>query len=234
MISTLSIYRTTNEEAQPGLNFHYIKIEVVTMKFKPLIKMALTCATVLAAFGATAGGMNQDASYIGELLDVKPNVLLMKDGHELTNELDGQRMIIEYVDSAGVGGTILADFVDGRYIEFADGMGGDATIVRTPYAMFKIRKGVYFVTWVEAQAVQAPPPDVNWETYFPKWYGDDYQVSFVLDIPKGQITDAFMGPNHKGSMQFNLFQATARMEPITSKTKSIPEVMRAIVEKSKQ
>jgi hypothetical protein len=38
-------------------------------------------------------------------------------------------------------------------------------------------EGVYFVTWVENRAVQAPPPGVNWDTYEPIWYGDhgDYE-----------------------------------------------------------
>lgn len=187
------------------------------MKNKYIKAATFFCAAIAFAISLNAGEMGQDASYIGEQLDLKPDTLLLDDGHPLVNDLDGQRMTVYYQDPNGVGGTIVCDFVDGHYIEFTDGISGSFDdIVKVPYVMFRIREGVYFVTWVENRAVQAPPPDVNWDTYEPKWYGEDgdYQTSLILDLENGLMTDAYIAPNHTGAMKFHLFQSRITLAPI--------------------
>ena len=151
--------------------------------------------------------MTEDLSYLGEGLKAPALVDLMDNTHPVTHDFVGKVVYLNYEGTgSGSGDTLVtaAHFVDSQNMEWWVESVSRKHIRKAKYVIFEITKDIYFVTWVDATASDeiAPLDESN-------IYEDNYLVAFVLDMNKMVVTDAYMGPNKDGLMQFHLAQASA-------------------------
>lgn len=142
-----------------------------------------------------------NSAALSEGLEVPHDIRLMDDTHPLTHDLAGREFTFHYPDDK----VNAAYFADGAYLEWWVPSEPVRRIRRVKYAAFKIADGIYYVTWVDPQAM-APGPDDT-----PQMYDDNYIVAFVLDLNHMVVTDSWMRPYATGEQKWFLMQATVEV-----------------------
>ncbi|MCB1661889.1 MAG: MoaF N-terminal domain-containing protein [Pseudomonadales bacterium] len=142
-----------------------------------------------------------DASYLGEGLKTPPLIKLVNNTHPVTFDLIGKEYHISY-DSFDKPFVAVAYFVDEQNLEWWVETDTVKTIRKAKYVVFKITPDIYFVNWVDAEAI---PRDASKGVSFK----DNYLVAFVMDLKNKTVTDSYMRPSEKGLQEWHLQQATA-------------------------
>ena len=145
-----------------------------------------------------------DASYLGEGLKTPPLIKLVNNTHPVTFDLIGKEYHISY-DSFDKPFVAVAYFVDEQNLEWWVETDTVKTIRKAKYVVFKITPDIYFVNWVDAEAI---PRDASKGVSFK----DNYLVAFVMDLKNKTVTDSYMRPSEKGLQEWHLQQATASVK----------------------
>ena len=179
-----------------------------------ILKKAALISLLLFSISLTHAASNEDVAHLNEVLDHPIFIDMIQGAHPVSTRLAGKRMTLQYSERIKEGRTVVADFVDEKYISFTDTFTGTDIVVKNPYVAFEVGENILYVLWVEPKAVGLPPPGTDLSKYVPVFFGDDQFVAFVMDLESGYITDFYSGPDHNGTMTFLLMQATFTLEDI--------------------
>ena len=185
---------------------------MVFNKMKIIILWTFLFPTTIGTMTVYAEGEGTvpDVSYLTRHVETPGFFDLIPHGHKVSKYLVGKELMII---SHGME-IIRCQFVDDTTVKWWHPPRPDIRM-QNPYVVFEIREDIYMVTFVENESF-APPmdPNIDLNTWSPRWYSHDTSTTFVLDLKNKIMTDAFMQPDGKGNLQYNVVQADVELRPI--------------------
>ena len=145
-----------------------------------------------------------DASYLAEGLAAPPLIKLVNNTHPVTFDLVGKEYHVSY-DSFDKPFVAVAYFVDEQNLEWWVETDAVKKIRKAKYVVFKITPDIYYVNWVDAEAI---PKDASKGRSFK----DNYLVAFVMDLKNKIITDSYMRPSKDGKQEWHIQQVTVSVK----------------------